>query len=353
MKSSLLTLLLALAPLAEMRAITASDFISKAEQWMSSLDEAERKAAYRSWLQMGPEVMAEYEKSLVKVKTFHSKQLTRLASTSGRESNPYLVHEEIASELDAERERVLPLIRTDWKKDGKKIKMLREEMEDLFELWERANRIARKDTSKLDAQLDSHLAALSEISREMERFDEEAYTTDLDDDELREYLLDENLSAGRIIRARTRLLKTRNEIERLEETSQTNKNLGAWCTGAMQGFTETLNAERVVLGLKPLVIEEKLSVAAEGHSDDMAKLGFFSHESPVPGKKTPWDRARKAEFQGSANGENIFMGSTSPQAAYNAWFASDGHRLIMMNGGPNVIGVGISGKHWTMMTGNL
>ncbi|MDP4791949.1 MAG: hypothetical protein NWR99_08690, partial [Verrucomicrobiales bacterium] len=37
--------------------------------------------------------------------------------------------------------------------------------------------------------------------------------------------------------------------------------------------------------------------------------------------------------------------------AYDAWFASDGHRFIMMGKGPNVLGVGIAGNHWTMMTG--
>ena len=83
----------------------------------------------------------------------------------------------------------------------------------------------------------------------------------------------------------------------------------------------------------------------------MVRLGFFAHESPVPDKKTPWDRARLAGFEGRGTGENIFMGSTSPQAAYDAWFASDGHRFIMMANGPTLLGVGIAGNHWTMMTG--
>jgi len=45
------------------------------------------------------------------------------------------------------------------------------------------------------------------------------------------------------------------------------------------------------------------------------------------------------------------MGSASPDAAYSAWFGSDGHRFIMFGNG-NVLGVGISGIHWTMMMGN-
>ncbi len=50
-------------------------------------------------------------------------------------------------------------------------------------------------------------------------------------------------------------------------------------------------------------------------------------------------------------GENIFMGSASHNSAYNAWFGSDGHRFIMFSDGPNLIGIGPHGKHWTMMTG--
>ena len=45
------------------------------------------------------------------------------------------------------------------------------------------------------------------------------------------------------------------------------------------------------------------------------------------------------------------MGSSGFDAAYSAWFGSDGHRFIMFGDGCNVLGVGISGKHWTMMTG--
>jgi uncharacterized protein YkwD len=84
----------------------------------------------------------------------------------------------------------------------------------------------------------------------------------------------------------------------------------------------------------------------------MASKDFFAHESPVPNKKTPWDRAKLAEFDGQASGENIFMGSANYQASYNGWFGSDGHRFGMFSDGPNCMGIGISGVHWTMMIGS-
>lgn len=352
MKALPLLLALALAlPATAQQAGAAGEFTRKAGQWMMSTEASKRKAAYRTWMQMGPDAMDDYEKSLGIARKFHSEAIDKLCSTSGRSVNPYLEHQLISDELDSERERVMPLIRTDWKKEPKKIAMLRDEMETLTELHQKAVRIAKTDTTKLDATVNGHLDALAEISREMERFDDTLDSADMDDEALRQYVVEDHFEASELMKARKRFLTTREAQTKLEETTEINDKLGGWCSGAMQNFTEILNGERAVLGLSPLRIEEKLSAAAEGHSKDMGRLGFFAHESPVPEKKSPWDRARKAGFKGNPSGENIFMGSTNPQAAYNAWFGSDGHRFIMMAAGPNVIGVGIAGKHWTMMTG--
>jgi hypothetical protein len=74
----------------------------------------------------------------------------------------------------------------------------------------------------------------------------------------------------------------------VEKLNADNKS---WCTSSMKSFATVVNYERTVIGLRALRIEEKLSDAATGHSSDMASKGFFAHESPVPNKKTPWDRA--------------------------------------------------------------
>ena len=52
------------------------------------------------------------------------------------------------------------------------------------------------------------------------------------------------------------------------------------------------NLTRNLLGLSALLIDLKLCDAARDHSHDMETLQFFAHESPVPGKKTPWERAK-------------------------------------------------------------
>jgi len=109
-----------------------------------------------------------------------------------------------------------------------------------------------------------------------------------------------------------------------------------------------LNLTRNLLGLRPLQVDLALTTAARGHSADMERLNFFSHDSPVPGKATPWDRARLAGT--SASGENIAMGCIDGAVANEMWWHSPGHHRNML-GDHARVGVGRSGKHWTELFG--
>lgn len=113
---------------------------------------------------------------------------------------------------------------------------------------------------------------------------------------------------------------------------------------------EECNEWRMLVGLNALLIDPNLCEAARDHSNDMQEQGFFAHESPVAGKKTPWDRAKKAGT--TASGENIFMGSADPQGANRGWFYSPGHHKNMFNAGQRRIGLGCTGTHWTQMFGS-
>lgn len=109
-----------------------------------------------------------------------------------------------------------------------------------------------------------------------------------------------------------------------------------------------LNLTRNLLGLSPLQIDLALTTAARGHSADMERLNFFSHDSPVPGKTTPWDRARLAGT--SASGENIAMGTIDGAVANEMWWHSPGHHRNML-GNHARVGVGRNGKYWTELFG--
>jgi uncharacterized protein YkwD len=104
------------------------------------------------------------------------------------------------------------------------------------------------------------------------------------------------------------------------------------------------NEYRVMMGRKAVEINVKLCKAARGHSTDMKEKGFFSHDSPVPGKQTYQMRAAKeGTFAGS---ENIARTGPRAEDAFWGWFTSDGHHKNMMAPWKQ-IGVGNNGEMWT------
>ncbi len=110
-----------------------------------------------------------------------------------------------------------------------------------------------------------------------------------------------------------------------------------------------LNLVRNLLGLPAVAIDPALCKAARGHSADMEQHKFFSHDSPLPGKASPWDRARLADT--SASAENIAAGMSDGGEANQVWWHSPGHMKNML-GGHLRVGIGRSGSLWTEMFGD-
>ncbi len=111
-----------------------------------------------------------------------------------------------------------------------------------------------------------------------------------------------------------------------------------------------MNRYRMLIGLAPCVIDPRLCKAARDHSRDMHEKDFFSHTSPVPGKKTPWIRAK---LEGTtAKAENIYSGNEKGHAANRAWWYSPGHHRNMLSPSNRRVGMGVHSKDWTQMFGN-
>ena len=106
-----------------------------------------------------------------------------------------------------------------------------------------------------------------------------------------------------------------------------------------------LNEWRIAMGLNALEIDPKLCEAARDHCKDMAEKGFFSHDSPVKGKSTPWARAKN--FGTTAHAENIAING-SATVANLSWFHSPGHHKNMF-GKHTHVGLGRDGKHFTQL----
>lgn len=109
------------------------------------------------------------------------------------------------------------------------------------------------------------------------------------------------------------------------------------------------NIERVNLGVPPLKMDPRLESAATAHSEEMARLAYFNHISPTPGRETPEQRILQAGAVARATAENIASYTGYPEAtlakeAVKGWMDSPGHRQNLLNPEYTHIGIGVSLK---------
>ena len=144
-------------------------------------------------------------------------------------------------------------------------------------------------------------------------------------------------------------------------------------------FYET-GRQRALNGLQPFKHSPALESAAKGHSDDMVRLNFFSHHSPVMGKGSLAQRLALVGVSNASSAENISYnfgieyesgrGVFSPEqnggyfsyeyrgkpieshtylglarAALRGWMNSPGHRKNILN--PVYVYLGVGAAHYT------
>jgi uncharacterized protein YkwD len=108
-----------------------------------------------------------------------------------------------------------------------------------------------------------------------------------------------------------------------------------------RAFEET-NYVRTKNGLRPLVWNPELCILARKHSENMARMGFFGHETPEGMRLR--DRARSAGIRGwRVLAENIAynQGFSDPGAfAVERWMISPGHRANILDSGFEGVAIG-------------
>jgi hypothetical protein len=117
----------------------------------------------------------------------------------------------------------------------------------------------------------------------------------------------------------------------------------------MEGF-DLLNQHRIANGKSALAYDTYLEASIEGHCHHMSIHTFFSHDAPEASVKSPWTRATLCGA--SANGENLYYGSTSAAGAMNAWIGSPGHNSNMLNDAFTRVGIGNYGTRWGQLFGS-
>jgi len=119
------------------------------------------------------------------------------------------------------------------------------------------------------------------------------------------------------------------------------------------GVLVDINVFRAQHGLLKLRLNRRLTAAARAHSSQMAKDGYFAHES-ADGSPF-WKRVQSfyasSPWRFWSVGENLLWSSPSidPNRALKLWLASPEHRKNLMN--PRWREIGVSAVHATSAPG--
>lgn len=92
--------------------------------------------------------------------------------------------------------------------------------------------------------------------------------------------------------------------------------------------------------LPPLTSNALLSLAAQGHTDDMKTRQFFGHQNPDG--LSSGERVRNTGYRFQTTGENIAQGQGSAERVVNGWLKSCGHRKAILSPLWTEIGLGLS-----------
>jgi uncharacterized protein YkwD len=111
-----------------------------------------------------------------------------------------------------------------------------------------------------------------------------------------------------------------------------------------EGVIARINQVRRARGLRPLRMNPRLAAAADFHSRDMGRRGYFEHESA--NGTSFWRRIERfypsRGFRSWTVGENLLWASDSYGAAFavREWMASPPHRQNILSRDWREVGIG-------------
>ncbi|EUC40988.1 hypothetical protein COCMIDRAFT_9246 [Bipolaris oryzae ATCC 44560] len=134
------------------------------------------------------------------------------------------------------------------------------------------------------------------------------------------------------------------EIDHLVENSKQGEHRISDCqddvvlSSIQDEVVHLVNNHRVANGCSRLATVSHLANAAQGHSNDMASRGYFSHTTPEGVPFT--NRILNAGYKFRSAAENIAKGQTSAADVVEAWMKSPGHRANILDCALQHTGVG-------------
>lgn len=114
----------------------------------------------------------------------------------------------------------------------------------------------------------------------------------------------------------------------------------------VQEMARLVNAHRQARGCPALTWLPIAGDAAQAHSADMARRGYFDHESPEG--RQPYERLAERGLSYRMVAENIaFTPQRTAEQTLQGWIASSGHRRNLENCAYTHHGIGVRNAYWT------
>lgn len=122
-------------------------------------------------------------------------------------------------------------------------------------------------------------------------------------------------------------------------------------TDVQQSIVNSVNSHRAKAGLAPVTVDARLTAAAQGHSDHMARERILTHVGA--GWTDGGMRITNAGYRWRSWAENVAAGQTTPADVMSAWMNSSGHRANILSDRAVHIGVTATKAsngviYWTM-----
>lgn len=109
--------------------------------------------------------------------------------------------------------------------------------------------------------------------------------------------------------------------------------------GAAETIVAAMNRERAARGLRPLRLNDRLSLAANDRIGDMFSKHYFAHVSPDGLQPFVWAQQRGYRYR--LIGENLAVGYRGT-AVVDGWMRSPGHRDNILQRGFDEVGIAIA-----------
>jgi uncharacterized protein YkwD len=123
-------------------------------------------------------------------------------------------------------------------------------------------------------------------------------------------------------------------------------------TSVQDSVVAGVNRHRAQAGRGPVTVDSRLTVAAQGHSDHLARERLMTHVGA--GWTNGGQRITSAGYSWTVWAENVAAGQSTPDEVVNAWMNSGGHRANILHNAVVHIGVAAAkdanGRtYWTML----